>query len=836
MTHVHAERASESSDRVIAALRELSEEELRRDFIIPLLKAMGATHVEHVHGPFERGKDLIYVRSDAFQDSLLGVVQAKNEPLSGSFSSRSSAGTALQQLLHCAETEILNPATNMKELPREVLFVTTYNLPDAPLADAANLLAKVRRQCKVIGPEKLAALLRDHLPRLYSSLAFPGTGLANAIRSYVAVHREWSAFESSAERPLDSFYVNLSVAPCGGVFGSLVRGQIQPRRVSGLTLPQEDYDALAALYSQVPDVHSHPPLLGQIAQRFGSDAGKASRVRQPRSERASRRALLENVTLRKVNIAGFISRLEQYARNSQVHRGSRSSVIDTIGISAALINSLAIAFGDDLFSHTQESAAQRPLVIPDLLPDELIAATSHIAIIADAGSGKTCFAQRLADSALANGVPCIYFPCSRIQTTDTPLLTALYGFLRSIDAVTDSTSFADAMRATRLIILDGADEAATFGPTLGRQITNLLHVPKEIRVDGCFGSKCRVPDELSAVVLRRDDTRRKGCYLSVTRPLRTSDYGQLCTLNEGTAFGAAFLSLREECASKSPRLIVTSRDISSLDFPDLFTETSLLPFTEVQLFDFMDRWFEASTKKRLEIKEFLERNSHIKAVCANPMTATIVASLHENNFALPHSRAEVYERRFELLLERWDRLRNVKRVRRVSKPDKKHFLRQLAYVLHSKHRRRFSVAAASRIWSGACADRYKGLEIADVLAELRACDGVIVPEGDEYSLGHLSFQEYLAAEYVVHGQHIDVLVDNFNDTWWRNVVLFYAGITGDVHKLLSRVQRKFPLQGRDGLLDEILREARNTPGVVRKLIAQFGSEDRADEGSPLDDE
>ncbi len=42
-------------ERVLAGLRDMAETEIHRRVIMPLLKARGATHVEYVHGSFERG-------------------------------------------------------------------------------------------------------------------------------------------------------------------------------------------------------------------------------------------------------------------------------------------------------------------------------------------------------------------------------------------------------------------------------------------------------------------------------------------------------------------------------------------------------------------------------------------------------------------------------------------------------------------------------------------------------------------------------------------------------------------------------------------------------------
>ena len=99
--------------------------------------------------------------------------------------------------------------------------------------------------------------------------------------------------------------------------------------------------------------------------------------------------------------------------------------------------------------------------------------------------------------------------------------------------------------------------------------------------------------------------------------------------------------------------------------------------------------------------------------------------------------------------------------------------------------------------------------------------GVVVAAGrDQYSLGHLSFQEFLAANAIMRSQKVDVLAEHFSDPWWHGVLVFYAGLCGDVTALLDRVQEVRPLSRDDGLIQEMLQEARLTPNLVTDFLRQ----------------
>jgi hypothetical protein len=109
----------------------------------------------------------------------------------------------------------------------------------------------------------------------------------------------------------------------------------------------------------------------------------------------------------------------------------------------------------------------------------------------------------------------------------------------------------------------------------------------------------------------------------------------------------------------------------------------------------------------------------------------------------------------------------------------------------------------------------------ELLTELQVSNSLIVAEGaGNYTLGHLSYQEYLVALAVVHEQRASLLADRFYEPYWRQVVIFYAGIAGNAERLLEMVQGRSPLVNQEGLLDELNQEARYTPEHVRAFIEE----------------
>ena len=139
------------------------------------------------------------------------------------------------------------------------------------------------------------------------------------------------------------------------------------------------------------------------------------------------------------------------------------------------------------------------------------------------------------------------------------------------------------------------------------------------------------------------------------------------------------------------------------------------------------------------ISEFLKKNSHIKSICRTPMIATLVAALEENNYDLPKSKTDIYRNRFDLLMEKWDRMRGVPNRVRIRPADKMLLLSRLALGIHQRNRSRFTVQELGSVWQGGLSEHYPHVTLEDLVWELQNSNGLIVNAGEEeYDFGHLT--------------------------------------------------------------------------------------------------
>jgi len=179
----------------------------------------------------------------------------------------------------------------------------------------------------------------------------------------------------------------------------------------------------------------------------------------------------------------------------------------------------------------------------------------------------------------------------------------------------------------------------------------------------------------------------------------------------------------------------------------------------------------------------------------------------------------------EAPLEDWDRNKCVPKRNNVRRVDKIVFLSRLALILHATHQREFTRKEVERIWDDAIRGLYPNVTVDDLINELVMSNGVIIKASSTtYTLGHLSYQEYLAALAILNCQKEAQLLKCFQNRWWREVIVFYSGLRSDISSLLEKIQMKHGLDSNDGLLEEMMEEARFTKPVIRDVIRDLGDD------------
>jgi len=258
---------------------------------------------------------------------------------------------------------------------------------------------------------------------------------------------------------------------------------------------------------------------------------------------------------------------------------------------------------------------------------------------------------------------------------------------------------------------------------------------------------------------------------------------------------------------RNSRFVVTSRyaGYRVAEGVELHTDhlrADVLDLDRLQQESFLKKWFTAAYREEVEttdltpqereeevadqaqevasaVLKYLEQegNTGLREMAGTPVLLQIMAILWKEYHNLPPSRADLYERCTDYLLDRRDRARDIPVL--LPADQAKIVLRPVCLWMQE-------IRKTDEITTEELADQMSvrleevkpGLTAKDFIENL--CDrvGILQAFGDDgYVFRHKSFREFLAAAQLAEEiqrkpERVAVLVENFNDGWWRETLLF----------------------------------------------------------------
>jgi formylglycine-generating enzyme required for sulfatase activity len=270
----------------------------------------------------------------------------------------------------------------------------------------------------------------------------------------------------------------------------------------------------------------------------------------------------------------------------------------------------------------------------------------------------------------------------------------------------------------------------------------------------------------------------------------------------------------------------------------------VLDLDEHQQRTFLKKWFAAAYKEELEISDrspadaeqeiatqaqevvdgvlqYLEReeNAGLRRMAGTPVLLQIMAVLWKEFGNLPPSRADLYERCTDYLLDRRDFVKGLPVF--LPADQAKIVLRPVCLWMQEIRK---SDEATIKELEEKMALRLEevkpGLKPRAFMKNLRDRAGIIQTFGDDgYIFRHKSFREFLAATQLVeevksNPRRVSILVNNFADGWWRETLVFALSLPRPA--IFSEfMERYLPhshnTAGFPPLLEQVIKEARHKP-------------------------
>jgi hypothetical protein len=154
-----------------------------------------------------------------------------------------------------------------------------------------------------------------------------------------------------------------------------------------------------------------------------------------------------------------------------------------------------------------------------------------------------------------------------------------------------------------------------------------------------------------------------------------------------------------------------------------------------------------------------------KDITNRPLFLTQLIILFKNRGQLPDQPSTIYRKIIDLLLEDWDRQRNIRRLSKYAEfdiPKKVKFLSALSYYLTYKYKTKIFktddlIAIYQKIYP---AFNLPEKQAENIAKEIETHTGIISESSEgTYEFSHLSIQEYLAANYIVKEPFSDHFFD-----------------------------------------------------------------------------
>ena len=728
------------SSKAAKYFQDLKEAKLTLDVLVPLFKAMGFSKVEYHGGPFEKGRDLIMWREDELGDDELIVVQVKRWKTSSSSSSERSFSEVVNQLQQASE-ESVEHIDGKRHFPSSVYFVTPYEVDARSLSTRFEKYSELsRRRVKIIDGIKLASLVEKHLPKLASMVS----GVTHAVHSVTKNKLNnltlLNALEYGKEKKISKIYTDIDIT-----FGDITTNVFMNAEFDILPPPQKifvsDWEEFRVICIEITEKYHHnltTKAIETIDREF--DAFKHKRMNFSDALPSRRFGIDINVA----SIRRFIQRQRNWMRH-------QAELLNDVDVDTTQLRSILIQSNDflkfinlltkheglsrvfNLESIDVAGTGHDPVVRITLPIERIIDTGLSVAILGDAGAGKTTCLQMQAKNNLMRGGnrTVLFLPLSQVlfeqgsaleNIKESQLLNSITAVIVDFfrrEGVDISTSEFEKLlsESDSLLLFDGIDEVVAKFPWIIKSIHQI-----------------------------------------------------------GGAYPRAQIVISSRVGGKY---------LSQIDYLGL----GLLPFTRDQRNSFIANWFDSPNDPKVEeIISHVDKYKILNEVVKKPLLATIMCVLAEHDIPLPKNELHLYNERMKLLTGYYDIHKKVKRMK-STQDMLVSVARAIAFRLHVEQKRDDVIdLITQKAVEGLAPQDATTERVSLAVQELIYPCNILVPTnyGDKYGFGLLRYQEYLVAQELHMNRSIP-FAKYLHSVWWKDVFLMFSQMINDPRYIIDKI-------------------------------------------------
>lgn len=876
----------ENIDVYLEVLQEMKEDDFSRNIIIPLFKAMGCGRVDFHGGPYENGKDIIALQDTAFESHLY-VVQSKKIGDGKATSDKEVLGTLLFQLIQCYYNEI--PLINgEKKRPNGVFFATPYKIGSRLLAEIHGFLNNPEKPLKLLDGPVLVQHIKKYKPELLESLLnidkriliqdrsqLVNLELMTALSQHHSVHEihyyndlaffmgaidsniliksefeikpeiihsskeDWEIFKSKYLKRLQA---NLGLNP---LTRSIDEIESEFNRLMELHLSKENKNISDKISSHSAEItlliNTLENIKSDITTFYNAEGVQKNNILKTAVENwfdlAHKSESIESILKTNNNIAQLAALI--------THKGITKNFS---GLFRNYITTLSMLIDENELMNAARAAYIKAPLVEYCFDSANIQEWLHI------NQGKYISSIEVINRGenIDNDNLRLFLTKTKNTLAALEILKELSeSFGMTINVKQSEKHSKDGISITPFTLFDTNYDIAVYGGAGAGKTTTLQMYAKKLLDEGqniviylplnrlinkkSINVNITNPEDIGhkqilALVLiskEMDDTNENIEYLDAT--LRTSSLLKLIIdgLDEAYNKTPHIIKSINSFKERYPniQLIISSRDCVSYLSEINFLGVTLLPFTTDQLENFIRAWFQETPNVAESLIEDVSNNS-LKEIVKTPLLATLLCILKDRGIDTPSTEMEIFTRRLHLLCGEYDNYKVIKRTKLDS-----HILemaaRKIGFHLHSKNKRNENKNNIISYLINDPTFNYNKETSKLVVEELINPCNILYYDAltDTFSLGHLRFQEHLAALELNDNRNIEI-TPLMNKDWWRGPLCLYAQAR-EISALIEKYCSDF---GEISPAVNMLKEMINHRPVserenLRKLLLQYEKTD-----------
>ncbi len=207
-------------------------------------------------------------------------------------------------------------------------------------------------------------------------------------------------------------------------------------------------------------------------------------------------------------------------------------------------------------------------------------------------------------------------------------------------------------------------------------------------------------------------------------------------------------------------VIVTCRTQNQESRFERFDYVEIADFNEPQVRLFADHWFKAVARNDSDAKTqeflkslFLEENKQVRELAITPILLSLTCAVFYKTGKFYSKRSKLYKEGLELLLENWDKTREIERDKIYHDLSVEKKLELLSYLATYKFEQpQYVLFEQDEIEE--CITQFLNIEKQDsrvVLKAMEAQHGLLIERSHKvWSFSHLTFQEYFVAREIIN--------------------------------------------------------------------------------------